>query len=78
MAECRSCGAQIIWIKTKAGKAMPCDADKVNYTAVEKGTSVIVTPTGDVVRGEVSENGDKSGYISHFATCPFANKHRRK
>ena len=25
MANCRSCGAEIIWLKTKAGKNMPVD-----------------------------------------------------
>lgn len=24
-ATCRGCGAPIVWIKTPAGKAMPCD-----------------------------------------------------
>ena len=42
---CRSCGRQIIWIKTKAGKNMPVDPALVNYrkpdsrTALEKMTA---------------------------------------
>lgn len=28
-AECRSCGAQIVWMKTAAGKNMPVDAETV-------------------------------------------------
>jgi hypothetical protein len=25
MAQCKSCGAEIVWIETIAGKPMPCD-----------------------------------------------------
>lgn len=56
--KCRSCGADIVWIKMQSGKANPCDAARVR----------IVTADGRVV----------SGYISHFATCEFADKHRRR
>lgn len=27
MAKCRSCGAEIFWMKTKSGKNMPVDFD---------------------------------------------------
>lgn len=30
-ATCRGCGAPIVWIKTPAGKAMPCDPAPVYY-----------------------------------------------
>jgi len=29
MSECRSCGAEIVWLKTSAGKNIPVDADTV-------------------------------------------------
>ncbi len=32
-ATCRSCGAVIFWIKTAAGKSMPCDADGTSHFA---------------------------------------------
>ena len=57
MSRCKSCNKEIIWIKMKSGKAMPCDMDKV----------IVVTEDGDTV----------TGYISHFATCPNANQHRK-
>ena len=28
---CKSCGAAIIWIRTRSGRSMPCDAKAVNY-----------------------------------------------
>lgn len=75
--KCKSCGAFIIWIKTIKGKSMPCNAGKVFYIENVNGKDIIVTPNGEVVRGDINENGTKEGYISHFATCSNANKHRR-
>lgn len=36
-ATCRGCGAPIVWIKTPAGKAMPCDPAPVYYKATPPG-----------------------------------------
>ena len=36
-ATCRGCGAPIVWIKTPAGKAMPCDPAPVYYKAAPGG-----------------------------------------
>lgn len=80
MAKCKSCGAEIIWIKMASGKMMPCDAKPVSYqTAVPgtKGTLTLVTPDGRVASGVFNPDSDKIGYTSHFATCPNANQHRR-
>lgn len=41
MSKCKGCGAEIVWIKTPAGKAMPCDPNKV----------IIVTDEGETVAG---------------------------
>ncbi len=41
MSKCKGCGAEIVWIKTKSGKAMPCDTNKV----------IIVTDEGETVAG---------------------------
>lgn len=83
---CRSCGAAIVWITTQNGRKMPCNADPVEYQDNRKGKDVIVTEDGKVVRGTVIDKArpsalvpivDGTGYISHFATCPFADQHRR-
>lgn len=63
MATCRSCGAEIIWKHTKAGNAMPLDAKPVSMAAMlEDGDTV------DLVRV----------YMPHWATCPYADSHRRQ
>lgn len=43
MANCRGCGAEIIWFKTKNDKSMPCDANKVT----------IITENGETVTGYI-------------------------
>lgn len=73
MGQCRTCGARIMWIRTKAGKNMPVDPELVDYRKAAGGKERIVTPEGDVVAGErckAEGQPDGHGYISHFATCP--------
>lgn len=80
MSKCRSCGAEIIWIKTKAGKNMPCDADQVVYWERKGGSQKIVRPDGEIVSAELDGIPGLAtgiGYISHFATCPNAGAHRK-
>lgn len=48
-ATCRGCGARIVWIKTPAGKAMPCDPSPVYYKADPEGKDRIVKRRGEVV-----------------------------
>ena len=81
MSRCRSCGAEIIWIKMQSGKAMPVDAKKVPYWRKAGAAGKAVTPEGEVVSCDFT--GDpgtdpEMGYISHFSTCPNAASHRRK
>jgi len=57
IGKCRSCGAKIIWVKTKAGKNMPIDFD-VKFIDDEEFSAPI-------------------GHISHFSTCPVADKFRK-
>lgn len=78
MAKCKSCGAEIIWIKTRNGKAMPCDAEPVPYRESFSGGMKLVTKAGDVVPGHYDGTSKDFAFISHFATCPNANRHRRK
>lgn len=82
--QCRSCKANIGWIKTKAGKNMPVDPTPMTIIPALTGSMTIVTPGGDVIKGfeafgEVLEVYEPvMGYISHFATCKYANNHRRE
>lgn len=88
MSKCSSCGAEIVWVKTEAGRSMPCDPTVLSQAeaqalADESGKRVIiVTESGGVVhfwRGRTvlpvaSKDG---GRISHWATCPSATQHRK-
>lgn len=81
MAKCKSCGAEIIWIKMRSGKSAPCNPEPIHYRKFVHDVNnmiVLVTPDGDVTPGEVCEDSDLFGYISHFATCPYANKYRKR
>lgn len=79
MATCKSCGATIVWIKTPSS-VMPCDAGQRTYRPDKQGDTMIVTPGGQVVRARLVRPGLATGvgYISHFATCPFAAQHKRR
>lgn len=78
--QCRSCGKRIRFIRMKSGKSMPVDDTILNYKVDPKGKERIVTPGGDVVACVTGVSADEAtgfGYISHFATCPNANRHRK-
>ena len=80
IGKCRSCGADIVWITMASGKKMPCDAGMVSFKYADPGdkeAQIYVTPEGKIARGYIDPAGGGVGYISHFATCPNANKHRR-
>lgn len=78
MAKCKSCGAEIVWIKTTAGKNMPCDAKPVPFTYRLGAKDKVVTKNGEVLPADISpDEPEEMGYIPHWATCPRADKHRR-
>ena len=78
-ATCRGCGAPIVWIKTPAGKAMPCDPAPVYYKAAPGGKDKIVTTRGEVVSCEIVPGGEATdaGYRPHWATCTQAGQFKR-
>lgn len=81
MARCKGCGAEILWIKTAGGKSIPCDPALVRYKEAPGAKGKIVTAGGTVVSAELNVPADEAtgiGHISHWATCPVANKFRRK
>lgn len=79
--QCRGCGRRILWIKTKAGRNMPCDPEILDYRKDPEGKEKIVTEGGEVVTGVIGVNpkeADGHGHISHFATCTKSKSFRRK
>jgi hypothetical protein len=80
-AQCRSCKAEVIWADTAKGKRMPVDA-----TPNPAGTVVLVDqgvtnpPLAMVIHTEQEQASapPESLHTSHFATCPNADRHRRR
>lgn len=77
---CRYCGADIIFIKTPDGKALPCDPGLLPYK--EGGYERLLTEDGEMVKGYLhyaaSEEPDGMAYRLHFATCPHERERRRE
>lgn len=61
MNKCRSCGKEILWLKTDSGKYIPVDADSVAEYDKMKGIITFNPQTMKI----------------HFATCPHANGWRK-
>lgn len=78
--KCYGCGAPIVWIRTFGGKSMPCDPDQILYRARAGAPGKIVTPNGEVLSCDLDVDSDDAtgiGYVSHFSTCPQAQRFRR-
>ena len=82
MPECRSCGAAISWLTTSSGKKMPVNSEEVPFIPDEAGQALAVSSENEIIRGRTcSESFEDERWIyarlSHFATCPNADNHRR-
>lgn len=73
---CRSCRESVIWCLTEQGKRMPVDVEPVPHGNLTL-SDARPTPVATVVSKSGREPGRRL-YISHFATCPKSNQHRRK
>lgn len=69
MAQCRSCGAEIVWAETEKGRRVPLDAKTERRAIVDE---LGRRAPNEPLRVKVVET-----YVSHFATCPHAAQHRR-
>ena len=80
-APCRGCGKEIAFIKTVKGKTMPVDPESV-YFIPGGGPNTYVMMDGSIQRGREPRQEDaeavRIGYRSHFATCPQAERFRRR
>ena len=81
MAKCRSCGALIDWVEMEGGKKMPVDREPREMWNPMPGAMMIVKIHGKY--SFVMKCPDdplvpliRVG-ISHFATCPNADEHRK-
>ena len=67
---CKSCGAEIFFIKTKSGRFAPVDADITVSTGKE------LLYVDEIIGFKMIPEGFK-GHKSHFATCPNAVDFRK-
>ncbi len=79
MSKCKSCGAEIVFIRTTANKYMPCNAELIPYKQTDDGKEYVMTEEGDLIRCTTVFEGFPTGMARtpHWATCPQANQHRR-
>lgn len=83
-ATCRSCHAAVVWVVTTAGASMPLDPEPRADGNIEMTGRTRRTKQGGMAP-EVSYvptqgaliASDEPRYVSHFATCPNAEQHRR-
>lgn len=72
--KCKSCGADIKFIKTFKGKWLP-----VNPTPLEMeiamGGKILVLDSGHILSDKYNKI---KGYVAHWTTCPNAEEFRKK
>lgn len=94
MSVCSSCRRPILWCVTEGGKRMPIDPEPHSEGNVVKTGRTEMVPGQyrpvDVVRvltkadrslfDQPDDEGDVAGarFMPHFATCPNADRHRRR
>ena len=71
MSTCRGCGAEIKWAKTVKGKAIPLALDPHPDGNVELVNGIAY------VKGQ-SDNPADVRHMPHHATCPAANRFRKR
>ncbi len=81
-SQCRSCQAPIQWVITERGVMMPLDADPQpdgNIILTVSGARALSTEAKQnaVLLAESTDQA-LTFYRSHFASCPFAKRHRKK
>lgn len=80
MSTCKGCGAEIVWIKTKAGKPAPVNIHPVHIVPDPAGSEYGYLEDGSLLRGRKAGMDDeecKTCMQPHFATCQKADTFRR-
>lgn len=78
---CRACGKPIVYMKTKAGKSMPCDEHLRLYWQSENGSQRVITHSGEVVRCELTGDPQKAsgmGRTPHWGNCTQPDQFRKR
>ena len=79
MSRCRSCGAAIRWATTVNGKRIPLYEQPVpdGNLVLSDPTPGSYAPTALHVDPDALLLDDPPRFVSHFATCPHADQHRK-
>lgn len=79
MSACRSCGAQVLWVKlVPTNRLNPLDptpsrSGNIRMLGVRKAVARVLSKADLETAALASEDL----YTSHFATCPNAKQHRK-
>ena len=85
-SRCSGCGAEVIWIKTKANRRkMPVDAEPVWVLQQAGGDTCLLKDGGVFFGRKIGDAWDDDPdanvvqvYESHFATCPVGGQFRNR
>ena len=69
---CRECGKPLVFIRTKSGKNMPCEAEPVFYWPDDNGPLMFYQRNGTYERGTLEGHPavpQGSGYVPHWGRC---------
>lgn len=71
---CKGCKSPIRFVRTPAGKWLPCEPDLLDSDDLDVGEK-LVTTDGEVKAVEAGESFQ--GYLPHWAVCPKADHFRK-
>lgn len=76
---CSSCKARIRWAVTQTGRRIPLDPDPTarGNVRLEPAAPAGVAQTAIVIPADQRARYAGQLYLSHFATCPYADQHRK-
>lgn len=66
MANCKSCGKEIYFLKTLSGKSIPVNGDSLHKNELE------------AVKNKIEVSFDRTRHVTHFRDCPSAKEFRKK
>jgi hypothetical protein len=75
-ARCKACNGELLWTTTATGKLMPLDVavDKEGNVYVEDGCGYVLSDESL----NAAREANRPLHKSHFATCPEADRFRRR
>lgn len=85
-ASCRSCGAPILWVRTKKNKSMPLDPKPTEAGSIiirmgpriGQETAIIETKDQREQRLKCHDPSGRTAFMPHWATCPTPEQHRKR